>query len=445
MLFIFVTNVLKITQRGMMSTEEKLASDIGKVNKIPIVPMILDVICKATGMGFAAIARVTQDRWIACSVQDDINFGLVSGSELEIETTICNEIRDSQRAVVIDNVGDSDYVNHHTPRIYGFKSYISVPIFLKNGEFFGTLCAIDPNPAKLSDAKIIGMFNLFTDLIAYHLQSIDLLNQSNFAVQELSRQLTHSTDENRQYKHISDHNLQEPLRKIRMFSDMLIAATESSDLQKAKELAVKVSSSAQRFSMMIKDLSEFSELDYKESAFETVDLNKIITDVCVQLNSELRSQNAILNVGFLPSVPAIPLQLEQLFFHLISNALKFSRKDRIPVIDIFAREIEVDLIEYPLSNDKEGKYFEITLKDNGIGIEQSQLEKIFDIFAHLPYDQVPEGKGIGLSYCRKIIRNHGGVIKAHSDLEKGTLFSIILPVRRITSIDLVPDNAGFGL
>ena len=427
----------------MMSTEEKLASDIEKVRQISIVPTILEVICKTTGMGFAAIARVTQDRWIACSVKDEINFGLKPGGELEIETTICNEIRDSQRAVVIDHVANSEYVNHHTPRLYGFQSYSSFPIFLKSGEFFGTLCAIDPNPAKLNDAKIIGLFNVFTDLIAFHLQSMELLDRSNFTVQELSRQLTDSADENRQYKHISDHNLQEPLRKIRMFSDMLVGAAEAEDLQKAKELAIKVSSNAQRFSMMIKDLSEFSELNYHEAAFEVINLNKLVTDVSVQLNNELRAKNALLNIGPLPSILAMPLQIEQLFYHLISNALKFSRKDQPPVIEIFAKEVEGHLIEHPLSSGDEVKYVEIRLEDNGIGIEQSQLEKIFDIFSHLPYDQVPEGKGIGLSYCRKIIRNHGGVIKAQSEVDRGTSFSIILPIHRKPTANLVSDKSTF--
>jgi len=270
-----------------------------------------------------------------------------------------------------------------------------------------------------------------------------LLDRSNFTVQELSRQLTDSADENRQYKHISDHNLQEPLRKIRMFSDMLVGAAEAEDLQKAKELAIKVSSNAQRFSMMIKDLSEFSELNYHEAAFEVINLNKLVTDVSVQLNNELRAKNALLNIGPLPSILAMPLQIEQLFYHLISNALKFSRKDQPPVIEIFAKEVEGHLIEHPLSSGDEVKYVEIRLEDNGIGIEQSQLEKIFDIFSHLPYDQVPEGKGIGLSYCRKIIRNHGGVIKAQSEVDRGTSFSIILPIHRKPTANLVSDKSTF--
>ena len=412
----------------MISTDVSLLSDIEKVKQISIVPTILDVICKSTGMGFAAIARVTEDRWIACSVQDEINFGLKPGGELQIETTICNEIRDTRKAVVIDHVATSDYVNHHTPRLYGFQSYISFPIFLKSGEFFGTLCAIDPKPAVLDDTKTLGMFNLFADLIAFHLQSMDLLDRSNFAVKELSRQLTDSADENRQYRHISDHNLQEPLRKIRMFSDMLVHATENKDLEKSKELAVKVSSNAQRFSMMIKDLSDFSELAYQESSFEEVNLNKVVTDVCEHLKTELNAKSAIINLELLPSIYAIPLQMEQLFFHLISNAIKFSKPYNSPVIHVFAKEIEPQFLTNLLPSTANVQYIELRLEDNGIGIERSQLEKIFDIFSQLPYDDIIESKGIGLTYCRKIVRNHGGLITAESEVGKGTSFSMILPL-----------------
>ena len=155
---------------------EKIENDVSFIKNLSIVPSLLDVVCLTTGMGFAAIARVTDKKWIACAVHDDINFGLKPGGELLLETTICNEIRDTHEAVVIDDVAcDPIFVNHHTPKMYGFKSYISYPIFLKNGDFFGTLCAIDPNVAELKNKKITGMFKMFADLISFHLSAIDHL------------------------------------------------------------------------------------------------------------------------------------------------------------------------------------------------------------------------------------------------------------------------------
>jgi transcriptional regulator with XRE-family HTH domain len=148
--------------------------DVATISKIDIVPKILEIICNSTGMGFAAVARVTEDKWIACSVCDKIGFGLVAGSELNLVTTICNQIRQSSKAVIIDDVSqDEFYAQHPTPALYGFQSYISVPIMRQDGSFFGTLCAIDPKPAKVNNPEIIELFNSFAELISFHLDTIE--------------------------------------------------------------------------------------------------------------------------------------------------------------------------------------------------------------------------------------------------------------------------------
>jgi PAS domain S-box-containing protein len=148
------------------------AADLLAVESIAAVPTILDVVCRTTGMGFAAIARVTSDRWVACSVRDEIGLGLRPGGELEIATTICNEIRDSGTAVIIDHVAeDPAYCRHATPQRYGFQSYVSMPIRLPDGSFFGTLCALDPRPTQVSTPAIVGMFRMFADLIGFHLDA----------------------------------------------------------------------------------------------------------------------------------------------------------------------------------------------------------------------------------------------------------------------------------
>lgn len=120
---------------------------------------MLAQVCATTGMGFAAIARVTETRWIACQVLDRIDFGMDPGDELKIAETICDEIRDSGEAVVFDDATtDIKWSRHPVPVIYGFKSYCSFPVYLDDGRFFGTLCAIDPNRREVSDETVIGMF-----------------------------------------------------------------------------------------------------------------------------------------------------------------------------------------------------------------------------------------------------------------------------------------------
>ena len=149
-----------------------LSQDIDLIAEIAAVPKILDVVCRMTGMGFAAVARVTDDRWIACSTLDLIGFGLQPGGELDVKSTICDEIRDHRQPVVIDDVAlDALYRHHHTPRQYGLRSYISVPIVLDDGSFFGTLCAIDPQPAKPSSPEILPAFELFASMIALEIDA----------------------------------------------------------------------------------------------------------------------------------------------------------------------------------------------------------------------------------------------------------------------------------
>lgn len=148
--------------------------DVVAIGKIDIVPKILEIICSSTGMGFAVVARVTEDKWIACSVCDKIGFGLAAGSELNLVTTICNQIRQSSKAVIIDDVSrDEFYAQHPIPALYGFQSYISVPIMRQDGSFFGTLCAIDPKPAKVNNPETIELFTSFAELISFHLDTIE--------------------------------------------------------------------------------------------------------------------------------------------------------------------------------------------------------------------------------------------------------------------------------
>ena len=147
--------------------KDQLAEDAVAQGDNDEIRAILEDICRMTDIGFAAVARVTDTRWIACQLLDKIAFGLQPGDELEIQTTICNDIRQSGQRVVIDHVdADIQWQTHHTPIMYGFKSYASFPIFLPDGSFFGTLCAIDPHPRAVSGAKVIAAMEEYSKRIA---------------------------------------------------------------------------------------------------------------------------------------------------------------------------------------------------------------------------------------------------------------------------------------
>ncbi len=160
-----------------MQDRNTIEQDVATIRRIEAVPRILRAVVEITGMRFAAVARVTESRWIACAVLDELGFGLEPGGELELETTICNEIRQHQQAVIFGHAREHPvFAEHHTPRIYGLESYVSVPILRANGEFFGTLCAIDARPADIESPGILKSIELFAELIGLQLELVEDLD-----------------------------------------------------------------------------------------------------------------------------------------------------------------------------------------------------------------------------------------------------------------------------
>jgi len=193
-------------------------SDIEAISGSAVVASILDVVCGVTGMGFTAVARVTPERWVCFAVCDQINFGLKPGGELDVETTICQEVREARKAIAIDHVAEDEvYCGHHTPTKYGFQSYISIPIFLNDGSFYGTLCALDPKPARVKNPGIVGMFELFAKLIANHLETVEQLTASVRQLESTEAALldANTTSQLReQFIAVIGHDLRNPLASI---------------------------------------------------------------------------------------------------------------------------------------------------------------------------------------------------------------------------------------
>ena len=146
---------------------DAFAEQVAALGDDPEIRAILEEVCATTGMGFASVARVTEERWIACQVEDRIEFGLDPGDELNIKQTICDEIRKCCEAIIIDDVtADPDWKRHPVPMLYGFKSYASLPLRLNDGSFFGTLCAIDPEPHLLNSPEMIGALTIFAERVS---------------------------------------------------------------------------------------------------------------------------------------------------------------------------------------------------------------------------------------------------------------------------------------
>lgn len=443
--------------------------DVAKVQRIPIVQQLLDVVCRTTGMGFAAIARVTENRWITCSVRDNINFGLNPGDELNVETTICHEIRQSGQLVVFDDADqDPIYSSHHTPKFYGLKSYISVPIIEKNGNFFGTLCAIDSKPHKVNTEETLGMFTLFAELISFHMQALDEMKRttvnlagertiSNRLKEKLSaqdaeilrkdalllrndEQLKINAESNRDkdlsidtlheeisaLAYISSHDLQEPLRKIQMFSNVIWEQERESLNAKSLEYLTKIRNAAERLQSLITDLLTYSTNSSNKNRFVSVNLEDIIYDALNDLKEELLSSNAQVDVSCKTQIGVIPNQIRQLIFNLLSNSIKFRKKVQQLKIKISCTIKPGNFFNIPALN-SDIDYCVITYTDNGIGFDPQFSQKIFQLFKRLDDDRQIEGTGIGLAIAKKVINNHNGYISATGEEGKGATFTIYLP------------------
>lgn len=136
------------------------------VRSIDAVPAMLRLISEQTQLRFSAVAHVTDDLWVACAVLDLLDFGLVSGSELPVETTLCLQARNQRKAVVIEHASmDPLYRSHQTPKLYNFESYVSMPIFLRDGSHFGNLCALDPLPRPIGTPTVLAMFAAYAALL----------------------------------------------------------------------------------------------------------------------------------------------------------------------------------------------------------------------------------------------------------------------------------------
>lgn len=390
-----------------MESETEIAASIELVNRIPVVNHILEVICLTTGMGFAAIARVTPRKWVACAVKDDIQFGLVPGGELEVESTICYEIEKHKEGVVIDHVNeDSKYVNHHTPAQYGFQSYISMPIILKDGSFFGTLCAIDPNPAKLNNPQTIGMFKLFSELIAFHLHSIEQVELARTNLEEEQKK----SESREQFIAVLGHDLRNPVGAIRNSAQLLMRKPMD---DRSLRLVEIINDSSFRITGLIENILDFARGHLGDGITLSYDSIESIETILFQVIAELRAlwPERKLDIEYLvnETVKCDGKRIAQLLSNLLGNALTYGDPEKPVNIKVLSKD----------------GVFTIAVSNAGTKIPQTTIDRMFQPFSRGADGKGKDGLGLGLYIASEIARAHGGTLEVASSDEM-TCFTFTL-------------------
>lgn len=353
-------------------------------------------------------------------MRDEINFGLVPGGELKLETTICHEIRQTGEPVVISDVAtDPVFVNHHTPTMYGFRSYISIPIILPDGRFFGTLCAIDPQPRDLTRPEIQQTFRMFADLMGFHLDAADKLAQSE---KRLASEI--ETGELReQFIAVLGHDLRNPLASVQAGVGMLGRTPEP---EKADLILSHMQSSIDRMARMVDNILDFARgrlgggLSLNR---QQVDVGALVRQIVDELASTHPGRSIVYKgCEHAVAVDCDPQRIGQLLSNLLGNALTHGAADQPITVDCMADDGNLKL----------------SVANGGEEISAAARVRLFHPFVRGAAGADREGLGLGLYIASEIASAHGGEITLSSSTDE-TRFVVIIPSRHQSEIGAVSD------
>ena len=315
-------------------------------------------------------------------------------------------------------MGGVDYIHKPIdPALLRFKVGVFVELFQKTNELI------------LQEEKLKAINqSLESEILERRLSEnrIKLLNQQLI---NSNSELKATNEELDRFAFVASHDLQEPLRKILLFNDLISQKLGTKDEKSISEYLQKITYATHRMKLLVNDLLKYSRNTQSTEDFECVDLNTLLNDVLSDLELEIKKTKAVIRVKPLPELIALPTQIRQLFQNLLSNSLKFRKTDSIPEIEIYSERIPAEA-EYLPRLVSRNVFHRIHFRDNGIGFDSKYADDIFTVFKRLHGHHEIEGTGIGLSICKKIVERHRGTIGAESEPGKGALFVVTLPEKQ---------------
>tara|TARA_A200000159_G_scaffold89755_1_gene83170 strand:- start:134 stop:1306 length:1173 start_codon:yes stop_codon:yes gene_type:complete len=387
----------------------KAPTDISVIQTIDVIPHIMEMLADLTGLRFICVARVTKQEWTMCSVLDRIEFNLNPGDKLDIQTTFCNSVRISQQPVIIEHASEDDEFKHSPiPEMYGFESYFSYPIYDVDGNFFGTICGLDPQPATLKIGRITNQISSFAALISRQIKMNEVFEDTKAAL--FDEQSAAKLRE--QYIAILGHDIRTPLSSLKMGIDFLSDITQDDT---AKNVLTRMDNSASRMSRLISDVMDFthgkmgSEIPLNMQHVDN--LNSVLLHAVSELTLLHKECNIHCNINLEGKVHCDPERISQVLSNLLVNAIVHGDDSR-PI------QVNGNIVENSLV---------IRVSNHGDAISADAMSRLFQPFWRQQNHRDTGGLGLGLFIASQISSAHNGTLTVESDASK-TEFSLKIPI-----------------
>lgn len=383
-----------------------LQAEIEAAFRINALPKILDAACSLVGLRRATFARVTETRWVACGMRDGTIMEVCSGLELDVKTTICDIVRQTLKPVIINSVSqDPVFKDHPGPRAYDFESVICVPVFFKDGTFFGTLTAMGDEPAILDQPETLRSFELFADLLALNLDKELQLENSR---QELAEE-RRTAQLREQFIAVLGHDLRNPLASVKTSAFVLRRRPETA------ELAGFIEQSVDRMSSMIDDVMDFARGKLGDGIPVRLEDSRCIEPTLTQVLRELQTAHPdrFFDVDLALDEPLTcdHGRISQLVGNLVGNAITHGALGEPIRVRASARD----------------NLLEISVANAGQPIPMQAMAMLFKPFVRASAIEDGEGLGLGLFIASEIARAHGGTIDVSSGPAE-TRFTFRMPL-----------------
>ncbi|APD91373.1 HAMP domain-containing histidine kinase [Alteromonas mediterranea] len=401
---------------------EAIQRDIQAINAIEAIPHIMEILASTLRLRFICVARVTEEAWTMCSVLDNAEFGLSPGDELEIETTFCRTVRANRKEIVINHASaDNEYRENPIPIMYGFESYFSYPLYDAKGEFFGTLCGLDPEPRELRTEAVHGQVSAFAKLISNQILLNDHIEQTHTQLSD-AKNMARLQE---QYIAILGHDIRTPLSSIQIGISFLDDVIKDSEIASTVQVPVfkavsRMKNSVQRMSRLIEDTMDFTHTRVGQGLPVKLavsnNLSQQINYTVEELAAAYPKSSIRIHVDITRPLICDDKRICQLLSNLLKNAL-----------------IHGDL-SYPVyvkvltnSND-----FILSVQNSGAPISDDSKARLFQPFWRKESNRQNEGLGLGLFIASEIAKAHKGTLGVNSDYN-GTEFTLRFPLQTVSS------------